>query len=596
METELIIVFGIVVGALGLFISGIIPIDQTAILIMVSLMITGILTPEEGVSGFSNTATLTVLALLIVSQGLRNTGVVDALGDQMLSITQGGKWQAVLIIMIIAAISSAFINTTAVVAVFIPIMFKISQQTKIKAAILLIPLSFAAMVGGSSTMIGTSTNLLINAVSRANGADGFRIFDLTLMGVILLVALIIYMLFIGIRFLNKKPQNISVFNKELEEKNYITEVLVVEGSELIGEKLEALKLHDKTEYKLLRLIRNNRIIKRDDQLTLRAGDVLTVKTNIHEIINLNNNKDLRILSNAEDRSIEQNEDEDRVLFEALIVPNSNLIGRKVKDIQFNRFYDAIPLAARRGGLMGDQKLMDHVIQVGDILLMDGDNLPETEQSKHDWIVVQQVSRENIVSQLRSRRQMTTSVSILILIIFLAVSNIFPILISAWLGVALMFLTGCLSVKKAYENVEWKVIFLLAGVIPLGTALSKTGGDQVIADFIVNFSSDTSPRFVVSVLFIFTTLLTSIMSNQATAILLVPIAVKVAISMSIPAEPLLIAILFGANTSFITPVGYQTNAMIYGPGNYSFKDFLKVGGGISLIFWILITVLVPIFYM
>ncbi|MEP2772254.1 MAG: SLC13 family permease [Fulvivirga sp.] len=596
MQPDLVIVFIIIVGGLFLFVSGTIPIDQTSIIIMVSLMVTGVLTPEEGVAGFSNTATLTVLALLIVSEALKNTGVVDELGDQLLKFTGNRLWTTVLFVMVLAAICSAFINTTAVVAVFIPVMFKISRQSNIKVALLLIPLSFAGMVGGSSTMIGTSTNLLINSVAQANGQASFKIFDLTLFGAILFAALVAYILIVGIKFLYKKPENINVFDRELEAKNYLTELLVTPESKLIGENFASLKLYDKTEYKLQRLIRNETVIQPVGEMIIREGDIITVKTNIHEIININNNPNLQILTNPENRFIEEGTEHNRVLYESLIVPNSNLIGRKIKNIEFNRFYDAFPLAVRRGALLKSQKLMDHEIQVGDILLMDGKNQKETEQSKHDWIIIQQISRERIEKQILSRKKILTSIGILLMIILLAVNNILPILVSAWLGVVLMFLTGCISVKKAYENVEWKVVFLLAGIIPLGTALSKTGGAQYLAEMILNLTEGASPRLVISVLFLITTLLTGVISNQATAVLLVPIAIQIATSIGISAEPLLVAILFGANTSFITPVGYQTNAMIFGPGNYTFSDFLKVGGGLSLIFWLLATWLIPWLYL
>lgn len=596
MQPDLIIVFIIIAGGLFLFVSGRTPIDQTSIIIMVSLMVTGVLTPEEGVAGFSNTATLTVLALLIISEALKNTGVVDELGDQLLKFTGNQVWITVFGIMLLAALCSAFINTTAVVAVFIPVMFKISRQSNIKVALLLIPLSFAAMVGGSSTMIGTSTNLLINSVAQLNGQPPFRIFDLTLFGAILFAALVVYILVVGIKFLNKKPENISVFDREVEAKNYLTELLVTPGSELIGKNFASLKLYDKTEYKLQRLIRNDTVLLPVGEMLIREGDIITVKTNIHEIININNNPNLQILTNPENRFIEEGKEQDRILYESLIVPNSNLIGRKIRNIEFNRFYDAFPLAVRTGALLKSQKLMDHEVQIGDILLMDGKNQKETEQSKHDWIIIQQISREKIEKQILSRKKMLLSIGILLMVILLAVNSVMPILVSAWLGVVLLLLSGSISVKKAYENVEWKVVFLLAGIIPLGTALSKTGGDQYLANMILDLTEGASPRVVVSVLFLCTTLLTGVISNQATAVLLVPIAIQIATSIGISAEPLLVAILFGANTSFITPVGYQTNAMIYGPGNYTFVDFIKVGGGLSLIFWLLATWLIPWFYL
>jgi len=597
MEVELLIVFGVILGALILFISGVVPVDQTAIIVMVSLMVTGILTPDEGLAGFSNSATITVLALLIISQALKNTGVVDVLGDQMLKISGYGQYVTILAVMVIAAFASAFINTTAVVAVFIPIAYKIAEKTKLKVALLLMPLSFAAMVGGASTMIGTSTNLLINSVSKSNGLSGFDIFELSALGVVLLLAVIIYMLVIGLRMLDKKPESISLYDKKIEAKNYLTEVLIVPGSKLIGKKFAELKLYDKKEYMLQRLIRNNEVIKPDEALTVQENDIITIKTDIHEIININNNPELRILTNIDDETIDEEQfEKDRVLIEALVVPNSNLIGRKIKEVDFQRYYDAFPLAVRRGGLLKERKLMDHKLQVGDILLMDGKHQTETEQTKHDWIIIQEISRNKIEKQLASRQKMLTSIIILLGVILMAVSNIMPIVVSAWLGVVVLFLTGCITVKKAYENIEWRVIFLLAGIIPMGTALTKTGGDQFLADFIVQIGEGSPPRVVISVMFIFTTLLTGILSNQATAILLVPIAIKIAESTGIPPEALVVAVLFGANTSFITPVGYQTNAMIYGPGNYNFSDFLKVGGLLSLLFWLLTTILIPIFYM
>jgi len=604
MELELIIVFITIAAALILFVSGLFPIDQTAILVMVTLMVSGVLSPEEAVSGFSNSATITILALLIISQGLKNTGAVDAIGDQILQIT-GTQWYiTVLVIMLLSAVLSAFINTTAVVAVFIPIIFKVSKKSNLSVTALLMPLSFGAMVGGSSTMIGTSTNLLVNSVAQANGAAPFGIFDLTVFGVILLVTIILYMLLVGIRALKKKGKNIQVFDEEVESKNYLTELVVVPDSNLIDQKFQDLELYDRTEYELQKLIRSGKPMKPSKDLVIKEGDVITIKTDMHEIISINNNENVKITtikngsqkkSDPEENSDSADRLENRIIFEALVVPNSNLIGRRIKDVEFNRFYDASPLAARGGGLIKDEKLRNHKIQVGDILLMDGKNQMETEQSKHEWIVLQQVARSKIEKSIASRKKMLLAIAILLVVILLAVNNILPILVSAWLGVALMFLTKCISIKSAYENVEWKVIFLLAGIIPLGTALSKSGGDQYIANFLVTYTEGASLRVVVSVLFILTTLLTGIISNQATAVLLVPIAIQVGNSMGLPVEPLLIAILFGANTSFVTPVGYQTNAMIYGPGNYKFLDFVKIGGGLSLIFWILATWLIPILF-
>ncbi|UII25029.1 SLC13 family permease [Fulvivirga maritima] len=588
----LFVILGI---ALVLFVTGWVAVDVTSMLVMVVLMVTGILTLEEGTAGFSNSATLTVLALLILSEGLKNTGAVDALGYRIIKITGNKEWWALVVLMVTAAVASAFINTTAVVAVFIPVAYKIAKSSNLNIGLLLMPLSFAAMVGGASTMIGTSTNLLINSISQGYGIERFRLFDLTLLGAILFVVLLVYMLFVGRFMLKRKREKMELMDGEVEVKNYLTEVEIVSGSALIGKPLmNTLKLSDAENFNILRIIRENATLPTLQVDKIKEGDILVIKTNIHEILRLDKDKDLVIRSH--ERLEGEKKGKRTLLFEALITPNSNLLDQKIKDISFLRYYNAVPLAVRKSGFIGHQKMMDHKLSAGDILLMEGAiDYEDSLYSRQDWVTIQRMARKSLEKHLYRRDKLVMSVFILFGVILLAVSNILPILISAWLGVIVMVFTRCISFKKAYENVEWKVFFLLAGLIPLGTAMSKTGADQLVADFITHLAWGTHPRFVISVLFLFTVLFTGIVSNQATAVLLVPIAIKVAASVSMAPEPLIIAILFGANTSFLTPVGYQTNAMIYGPGNYRFSDFVKVGGILCLLFWGVVTFLVPIFY-
>lgn len=600
MTAEMLILAAIVCGALVLFMSGVVSVDLTALLVMVSLMVSGILTPEEGISGFSNTATTTVLALLILSEGLKNTGAVELLGDKMVSLTGKYEWSAIIVVMCVSAVASAFINTTAVVAVFIPVMFRIARSSGMNVSILLIPLSFAAMIGGASTMIGTSTNLLINSISQSYGLPKFRIFDLTLMGGVLFLALVLYMIFVGRHWLKHGSKREEVIDDHYGPANYVTEVVIPEGSSLVNKSLNGGPLAPGPDLTVLRVIRGG-----EGEATfspvqvgkLKENDVLVIRTNIKELIKLSNNPNVRIVTNKgpyKGGTVEETLETD--LFEALVIPNSNLIERKIRDVGFLRFYGAYPLAVRKGGVIGDQKLMDHKIKLGDILLMDGESEPKTFYSKNDWVMIQRIAKDEIEKHLYRKDKLTLSVAILLGVIVLAVSNILPILISAWAGVVLMFLTRCITLKRAYRNVDWRVVFLLAGIIPLGAAMNKTGADQLIAHAFVELTSEASPAFVVSGLFLFTTLFTGVISNQATAVLLVPIAIKIAAELSMPAEPLVIAILFAANTSFLTPVGYQTNAMIYGPGNYKFMDFLKTGGLICIIFWLLATFLIPRLYM
>lgn len=599
MAIELIIVLGVVLMALILFTTNILPIDVTAILIMVALMVTGVLAPDEGLSGFSNPATLSILALLIISQGLKDTGAVDALGDQVLKITGKNEVVSLLSIMVIASVCSAFINTTAVVAVFIPVVIRIAKQYQLSKSVLLIPLSFAAMVGGASTMIGTSTNLLINALARKQGQPPFGIFDLTPLGILLLACLVIYMLTIGRRLLKRNYKNSDAEDNASDNKFFITELEVLPGSELIGQKIKDLKLSEKTPFEEQKVMRNNKeLISVNSKI--KEGDVLIVNADIHEIVGLNNRTGLRVLTNKKNEVLPTvrevgKEESKRILFESLVVPNSYLIGKMIRDVDFSRFYNAFPLGVRKIDFTSRRKLMDHRIKVGDVFLMDGRQDFRNENTAHDWLIVQEISRDYIEDVIFVRRKMLLSIIILALVIGLAVTGMFPIVVSAWLGAALMFITGCISIDSAYKNIQWKVVFLLAGIIPLGLALEKTGGDQLMANFLIGLTDSFGLGGIVSALFLITVLITAIISNQATAVLLVPVALQMASIAGLPPEPLLIAILFGANTSFVTPVGYQTNAMVYGPGNYSFKDYIIVGGGVSLIFWMIITFLVPVFY-
>lgn len=596
MTISIGIVLGITVVALVLFLIDRIPVDVTAILVMVGLMVSGVLTPEEGLSGFSNTATVTILALLIISGALKNTGAVESIGNRMVKIAGKQQWFALLSIMTISAVASAFINNTAVVAVFIPVMFRVSKSLGVHVSLLLIPLSFASMVGGSTTMIGTSTNLLINSLATDHAMESFPLFQPVVMGGIFFVAAMLYMLFLGRHMIPKRSKRVRVFDKDIDTKEYITEVVILENSPEVGRILGESNLINNKHGELLRVIKSDgSVVDADDYEIIEAGDCLVMKADIAQIVETDLNRSVRIRTNKlEERGVGVTEQEQE-LFEVLIPEYSNLLGQRIKDVDFVGSYDAVPLGVKKKRLTDANRLAEHKIQFGDILLLGGTPHEREELTRDNWVPIQRFSSEAIQEELPRKDRRILSVAIVAAVVGLAVFNIIPISVSAWAGVVVLFLTGCIRVDKAYRNVEWKVIFLLAGIIPLGTAISKTGADVLIADGIVNLAHGSSLQVVVGVLFAITVLLTGIVSNQATAVLLVPVAISLAQQMSFPAEPLVMTILFGASTSFLTPVGYQTNAMILGPGDYKFVDFLRVGGLLSLIFLILAVIFIPMLY-
>ncbi len=588
MTLEILILTGIIISALVLFITGWIPMEITAICVMVSLVVTGILSPNEGFSGFSNSATLTVMALLIISEALKNTGVVEALGDLLIRLSGDTEWKVLLMIMLFAAVTSAFINTTAVVAVFIPVILKISKVKNINSGVLLIPLSFAAMLGGASSMIGTSTNLLINSVGQANGLDKFKIFELTPFGLILLVTLGLFMAVLGRFILKRRRTSIEVFERATDSKSYLTEFVVTEESAMVGLELSNTPLFKNLEITVLKI--NDRYIKTSDKKEkVKVGDVFLVKTNLKEIIRLNN-EGLLISTNFDKRKIE---DGDHIqLVESMVMPGANIIGQRLRFIDFYRLYGAFPLALRRGADSYQRDFSLHRIKSGDILLMEGIGQEKTGPGRRDFTIIDTISRGEINKEIPIPGKKNLSLLIVLVVIGLAVSNYLPILVSAWIGVILIFVTGCIRFNEAYKNIDWRVIFLLSGVIPLGMAMQKVGGDQYIASFLVSMMKGVDIHLVVGVFFLFTTLVTSILSNQATAVLLVPIAISVASSAGLDPKLLVIAILFGANSSFISPVGYQTNAMVYAAGDYSFSDFFKVGWILSLLLSVIAALCIP----
>lgn len=596
MSVEAIIVIAIIVVAFILFVAEVIPVDQTAILVMVLLMVTGILNAEEAVSGFSNSATLTILALLIISVGLEETGFVDLIGDWMVKRIGGNHLTAIALIMITTAVLSAFINNTAVVGVFLPVMVRIAKNTEISLSKLLIPLSFAAMVGGSSTIMGTSTNLLVNSIAASYDVTGFTLFEFTKVGFILFAFFMGYMLLIGYKITPDRKKKDPSLTDEYALKEFLTEIVIKPDSELIGKKIHETEFFENRDFEILEINRKGSSISMPEEIEkLKENDELVIKASLSEIVRLGKTEGVSILYDVDVKD-EMLTSEDSILFEVVIGPNSGLIDKKIKDVKFREEYNAIPLAVRRKGQIKQRNISDMKLNFGDIILVEA--LRKTLQnfySRPDFIVMHRIPKTNIEKEFVKKDKVWLSVIITLVVIGLTVTSIFSILVSAWFGVALMFLTGCVTLKKAYLNVHWNVIFLLAGLIPLGVAMEKTGTVQIISNLLTENIAGYGIYVVVAVLFLISLLLTSIVSNNVTVVLLAPIAIELAIGLGMDVKPLLLAVLFGANTSFLTPVGYQTNTMIFGPGNYKFRDFLKVGGILCLIFLILVTFIVPYWF-
>lgn len=579
----------IIFGAIILFATEKLPVDVTSILIAVLLMIFGLVSPEEGLSGFSHVGTLSVFALLVLSIGLESTGAVAYLADIVEKYASKGESKTLLFLSVIAGIPSAFLNNTAIVAIMLPVVVRLSNATGISQSKLLMPLSFAAMAGGSITIIGTSTNIIVSSIHEDYFGTTFSIFEFSLLGIIFFIAYLFYMLLIGIYLL---PENSNQLTKEYDLQRFLMQIEILPDSPLIGKTIFESGL-DKFR------IRTIRIIRKDDspgwipswEEQLKAGDQLLIKANLETLIN--NKRKLGITINKEGSLDEASlTSEEAMLYQAVIGNNSFLLGKQIKNIDFKKLFGAVPLAIRRHGEALNQKVSEVELKFGDTILMEArrKNVERFSNSR-DFILLDKIKKPNIRSN-----KLIISCLIVLSVILLASFGILDLVVAGFAGIVVMYLTGCVSPKYVYSKIEWRIIFLLAGVIPLGIAVEKTGLGALIATNIVSLTGTTSAQLVIACLFAITVILTSFMSNNATAVLLAPIAINLAQQMSIEPKAFLITVMFASSTSFLTPIGYQTNTLVYGPGGYKFADYLRVGGLLTLLFWIIAVILIPILYL
>ncbi|MEZ4883935.1 MAG: SLC13 family permease [Chitinophagales bacterium] len=592
MTISITLLFGIILLLIIMLIFEVLPSDTLAVALMVVLMVCGFVTPQEGISGLSNQATVTVLALMILSVGLETTGVITSIGKRIKLLFERTEWVTILVLMLIVGTCSAFISTTAVVIVFLRIMIKLSQKMPANLAKILMPLSFAGIMGGSCTLLGTSTNLLVSAIAKDYKLEPFGVFEFTPIGVIFFVAGLAYMVLIGRHLIPNRTPIGADSTRQYAMEGYLTEIVIPPDSNLIGKRIDETIFYQDEEINFLEIKqRNSQYYVPNEVLILQEDDLLLVKASVEKIAELHQNDDVRLLSRQMAKSDQEESKEKTTLCEVIVRPSSRLIGKSLNRIAVKKEYNALPLAIKKHKLYYFMKIGRIKVESSDTVLMEVEQADfEQFYNLPDFVVLQE--HEDLSS--KSDRRYIAAI-IMVAVILLAATNVLPILVSALSGCVAMFLTGCLDLQKAYRRVDWSVFFLLAGVIPLGIAMDNTGASQLIASTFVEVLGEVSPRILVSILFIFTALLSGVISNNATAILIAPIAVSIATSLQIDPRPLLFTVMFAASASYISPIGYQTNTLIYGPGGYKFADFVKVGGGLMLLIWGLATLLIPMFY-
>ncbi len=595
LQDPIFLTLSVLVVALIAFVAEWLPVDITAIFVAIALIVLGLVTPDEGIAGFGNSATITVMAMFILSAGISRTGVVQVVRDWLMKWGGKNANQQIFILGIIVGPITAFINNTAVVAVFLPIVEDWCKKQGISPSKLLIPLSYVTVLGGMITLIGTSTNILASGVSKKLGYGEFGLFQFTTLGLITFMVGLIYLTIFAPKLL---PDRKAPSNGELEGyglNDYVSEVVVTPRSSLIGQTLRSSEIQRKFDVDVLELIRDgSRFPQPVADKKLLAGDILLVRGSRADLLNIRDERGLDIVPavkfGQQDLEAQLDSGEEEIA-EVLILSNSRLAGSTLKELRFRQRYNATVLAVRRGEELLRERLGRIPLKFGDLLLVQG---PKESfkglQTSRELLVMEPQDIETLRPE-----KAWIAVAITLGVIVVSAFTEWPILVSALVGVAAMVLTGCLKPGELYGAVRWDIIFLLAGLIPLGTAMDKSGATKWLADQLLGVGGHLSGFWVLTFFYIATTLLTEILSNNAAVVLMIPIAVEVAKTLHLNPLAFMYAVTFAASNSYLTPIGYQTNTMVYGPGGYKFLDFTRVGAPLNLILTFLTPLLIVWLY-
>jgi di/tricarboxylate transporter len=601
VPTDVLVVFGLIVAALVLFVSEVIPNDVTAIGVIFALAALEPWTQvgaRGAISGFANTATITIVAMYMLSAGIQNTGLVQRLGLYLADFTNGSETRALAATIGTTGPIAGFINNTPVVAVFIPMITDLAKESGVSPSKLLLPLSYAAILGGTLTLIGTSTNLLASEFAATLLPRGpIGMFEFTALGVVILAIGVIYLMTIG-RWLT--PARIPVDEGLIEEFDLDDHLATLRiGADAAVLDLTVDELEDRTnaDVTVLQIRRNGEaFVGADTDQRLEEGDFLVVHGSTQAVnrFTATQGLDRSTREAVTDETFEADAGSDS-LAKAVVPENSPYVGETLAEARLQEFHATTVLAIRRQGELLRTGLEDVSLEPGDLLLVQTDaDAIEYFSDSGDLVVIEEDAFDRLledgVEELAPLSPKTPiTVTIMAGVVAGAALDVFPIVIGALGGVFLMIVAGCLSSADAYDAVSWNVVFLLAGVIPLGLAMEATGGAALIAGGLVSTADVLPPVAVLLLFYLVTGLLANVITPVATIVLMIPVAVDAATQLGANRFAFLLAVMFAAATSFMTPVGYQTNLMVYGPGGYEFSDFLKVGGPLQLLLSVVTTV-------
>lgn len=561
--------------------------DQIAMGAFMILVLAGIVAPADALDVFGSQAPITVAAMFIMSAVLERTGLIEALAGAFEWLAGGSRVRVLIVLIALVAILSAFVNNTPVVVVFLPIVLRHCRKYDLPASRYLIPLSYAAIVGGTCTVIGTSTNLIAAGIAADSGMAPFSMFEISKLGVLFVLAVLIYLVLGGQKLIPKRDTLSTLFDSE-EGREFLTQAWVGKGSPLVGREFPDTPLARRRGLRVIEVVRDGRPVPIPlNKLVIEADDQILFKTRASGVMELNETEGLNLLK-EEDLGLDYIRTESAVLMEGILGPDSRLVGNSLRELNFRQRFGVLILAVHRKGVNLRDRFENVKLAFGDTLLIEGpkDRMSELFDEK-DFVNLSQPKE-------RPLRRTKAPIAILALACFMAGGALFPayIPILAIAAVLLTLLTRCIEPGEAYEAVEWKVIFMIFGMLGIGMALQETGLAQAMATGAVAWFGDLSPHVMLAVIYVMAVVLTEMISNNAVAALLTPIAIGVAHQLDVDARPFVVAVMFASSASFVTPIGYQTNTYVYGAGGYKFSDFAKVGLPLAILLGAMACVLIP----
>ena len=582
---EITIVLIVVVLAMVLFGFEWLRVDITAVLVLLCITLFGVISFDQAFQGFSNPAVITVLGMFVLGGALVRTGIAAWIAQLLLELAGRNDKRILLFMMISVGFMSAFMNNIGAVAILMPAVLSMSRKRSIPPTKLLMPLAFASLLGGLTTLIGTPPNILVSGILVANGFEGFSMFSYFPTGIVVLLAGIVYFLTIGQRLLPERGTRQDIV-EGYDVEAYLSEVLVAPESPLIGQTLREAGLGSEYSITVLSVIRGKQYLSAHDMTELRENDILLVEASLEDLMSVKTTRGIEIRA---DVTLEDLRPSWLELAEAAIAPRSSFINQSIKELDFRRRYGLNVIAIRRHDRALSEKIGDLRLEFGDVLLLQGrkERIQELRKTREFLLL------ESVDNPIPRTDKAVFALVIMSLTVAMAALSLLHVSVAAILGATLMILFGCITVEEAYEAIEWRAVVLIGAMLPLGTAMEVSGAATLLAGGVIDALGALGPMAVMAGIYLITSIITQVMSNAAAAVLIAPLAISVAVQMDISPYPLMMAIAISASSAFVTPIGHQASVLIYSVGNYRFSDFAKVGLPLALLIFIVALITIPL---